>query len=165
MTLLELTFSTYFPIILAGPIMFILNRTSIISHVYLLIHPIYTHSSVLARLLTALVDVDFTSLSLETGRTGAIEATGVVMATAAAETWLWLTLINIDLTGDPCEFQKTQMIQEVDTGQRVEIKKSFHVDGLWSYCFIYRCLTLWAVCFTPGTAVYCTYKVMLNIYT
>lgn len=68
--------------------MFILNRTSIISHVYLLIRSIYTHSSVLARLLTALVDVDFTSLSLETGRTGAIEATGVVMATAAAETWL-----------------------------------------------------------------------------
>lgn len=55
---------------------------------YLLIHPIYTQSPILAWLLLALVYVDFALVSLETGQAGASEATGVVTATAAIETWL-----------------------------------------------------------------------------
>ena len=72
---------------------------------HLLIHPVYTQSPILAWLLLALVYVDFASVSLETGQAGASEATNVVMATAAIETWLWLTLVNLDLTSGPCEHQ------------------------------------------------------------
>lgn len=39
-------------------------------------------------LLLALINVDFALVALETGQAGASEATGVVMATAAIETWL-----------------------------------------------------------------------------
>lgn len=53
---------------------------------YSLIHPVYTQSRILAGLLLALINVDFASVSLETGEAGASEATGVVMATAAIET-------------------------------------------------------------------------------
>lgn len=55
---------------------------------HLLVLPVYTQSPVLARLLLALVSVDFASVSLETGQAGAREAAGVLMATAAIETWL-----------------------------------------------------------------------------
>lgn len=53
-----------------------------------LIHSIYTQSPILAWLLLALVNVDFALVSLETGQAGAIEATSIVMATAAIETRL-----------------------------------------------------------------------------
>lgn len=74
---------------------------------YLLIHSIYTQSPILAWLFLALVNVDFALVSLETGQAGASEATGVVMATAAIETALWLTLINLDLASGPCEHQSS----------------------------------------------------------
>lgn len=54
---------------------------------YLLIHPIYTQTPVLASLLLALINVDFAPVSLETRPAGATEATGVAMTTAT-ETWL-----------------------------------------------------------------------------
>lgn len=79
---------------------------------YLLIHPIYTQSPILAWLLLALVNVDFALVSLETGQAGASEATGVVTATAAIETGLWLTLINLDLTSGPCEHQSSKDVRQ-----------------------------------------------------
>lgn len=104
---------------------------------HLLIHPIYTQSPVLAWLLLALIKVDFASVSLETGQTGASEATGVVMATAATETWLWLTLINLDLTSGPCEHQsrtdvrgRVSLLHRLRAGGKNE--QSFHVYWLWS---------------------------------
>lgn len=55
---------------------------------HLLVHPIYTQRPILAWLLLALVNDDFALVSLETGQAGASEATSVVVATTAIETWL-----------------------------------------------------------------------------
>lgn len=55
---------------------------------HLLIHSIYAHTPILARLPPALISVDLTPVSLETGRAGASEAAGVAMASAAVEAWL-----------------------------------------------------------------------------
>lgn len=53
-----------------------------------LVLPVYTQSPILAWLLLALISVDFTPVPLETRAAGASEATGVVIATAATQTWL-----------------------------------------------------------------------------
>lgn len=50
---------------------------------FLLVHSVDAQSPIFARLLPALIAVDFASLSLETREAGAFEASGVVMATAA----------------------------------------------------------------------------------
>lgn len=105
---------------------------------YLLIHPIYTQSPITTRLLLALVNVDFTLVALETGRAGAREATGVVMATAAIETWLWLTLIKLDLTSDPCD-QSSKDVRRMSEsagwteGKGANMNKAFTgCDHVWT---------------------------------
>lgn len=74
---------------------------------YLLIQSVYAQSPILAWLILALIDVYFALVSTETSQAGAVEATNVVMATAAIKTWLWLTLINFNLTRDPCIKKKS----------------------------------------------------------
>lgn len=55
---------------------------------YLLIQSVYAQSPILAWLILALIDVYFALVSTETSQAGAVEATNVVMATAAIKTWL-----------------------------------------------------------------------------
>ena len=104
---------------------------------YLPIHTIYTQSPILAWLLLALINVYLTLVSLETRKAGASEAPCIAMATASMVTWLWLTLINLDLTSDPCEHQSnTDVRGPMSLLHRLraegEHEQSFHVVWLWS---------------------------------
>lgn len=81
---------------------------------HLLIHSICTQTPILARLPLALINVDLTPVSLETGRAGASEAAGVAMASAAVEAWLWLTVVNVDLTSGPWRHESGERCQRYD---------------------------------------------------
>ena len=63
---------------------------------------IYTCPSVLARIVQAVIDVQFTDCSFPARLTDALEAVDLVSAVYGVLAWTWLALIHIHLTVGPC---------------------------------------------------------------